>query len=76
MKLNIKKGDIVKVIAGDDKGKEGRVLVVDPKKMTILVDGVNIHKKHQKPTQDNQQGGIIDKALPIHYSNVKLASSK
>ncbi len=76
IKLKIKKGDIVKVIAGDDKGKEGRVLEVLPKAMTILVDGVNIHKKHQKPTQNNQQGGIVDKAIPVHYSNVQLVSAK
>jgi large subunit ribosomal protein L24 len=75
MKLKIKKGDTVKVITGDDKGKEGKVLSVDPSKMRILVDGVNVHKKHQRPTQNNQQGGIVDKALPLHYSNVQLVSS-
>lgn len=76
MKLKIKKGDTVKVIAGDDKGKEGRVLEIYPKNLTILVDGINIHKKHSKPSQQNQNGGIIDTSLPISYSNVQLVSSK
>jgi large subunit ribosomal protein L24 len=76
MKLKIKKGDTVKVIAGDDKGKEGRVLEIYPTKMTILVDGVNIHKKHTKPSQQNQNGGIVDTSLPINYSNVQLVSAK
>jgi len=74
MKLEIKKGDVVKVIAGDDKGKEGRVLDIFPKDLRILVEGVNEHKRHTRPNQGNQQGGILTKSLPIHYSNVKLVS--
>lgn len=76
MKLKIKKGDTVEVIAGDDKGKQGRVLDIFPKKMRILVEGVNEHIKHTKPTQENQQGGRIKTALPFHYSNVKLIVDK
>lgn len=72
MKLKIKKGDTVKVITGDDKGKTGRVLELDQKKMRVLVEGVNIHTKHEKPNQRNQNGGIITTELPIHYSNVSL----
>lgn len=72
MKLKIKKGDNVKVITGDDKGKVGRVLEIDAKKMRLLVEGVNIHSKHEKPNQSNQNGGIVKVELPIHYSNVKL----
>jgi large subunit ribosomal protein L24 len=76
MKLKIKKNDQVMVIAGDDKGKIGRVLDVDPKKMRILVEGVNIHTKHQRPTQQNQKGGRIEMEFPIHYSNVMLIDSE
>lgn len=75
MKLKIKKNDVVQVISGDDKGKSGRVLLVDPKKLTVLVEGVNIHTKHQKPNQGNQNGGRIQKEFPVHYSNVLLVDS-
>lgn len=75
MKLKIKKNDIVEVLSGDDKGKSGRVLLVDPKKMTVLVEGVNIHVKHEKPNQRNQEGGRLSKEFPIHYSNVLLVDS-
>ncbi|MBX3043525.1 MAG: 50S ribosomal protein L24 [Candidatus Kapabacteria bacterium] len=75
MKLKIKKNDIVEVIAGDDKGKSGRVLLVDPKKMTVLIEGVNIHVRHEKPSQRNQNGGRIEKEFPIHYSNVLVIDS-
>jgi large subunit ribosomal protein L24 len=74
-KLKIKKGDTVKVIAGDDRGKTGRVLEVYPKTMKILVEGVNIHKKHTRPNQQYPNGGIISKELPIHYSNVMILDS-
>ena len=72
MKLKIKKGDIVEVISGNDKGASGRVLEVYPKRMRVLVEGVNIAKKHTKPSQQNQKGGIISKEMPVHYSNVML----
>ena len=71
MKLSIKKGDNVKVITGVDKGKEGRVLEVYPTKMKVLVEGINEKIKHEKPNQQNQQGGRVTKSAPIHYSNVK-----
>ena len=68
--LKIKKGDTVKVIAGKDKDKEGRVIAVDPKKNTVLVEGVNMITKHTKPSMANQQGGIIHQEGPIDLSNV------
>lgn len=75
MKLKIKKNDTVKVISGDNKGDVGRVLLVDPKKMTVLVEGVNIHVKHTRPSQTNAQGGKVEMEFPIHYSNVMLLDS-
>lgn len=71
-KMNIKKGDQVVVLAGEDKGKTGRVLDVYPKQMRILVEDVNVRKKHTRPSQQDQQGGIKEISLPIHYSNVAL----
>ena len=66
----IKKGDLVKVIAGKDKDKEGKVLAVNMKKNSVLVEGVNMVTKHQKPSAANAQGGIITKEAPINISNV------
>ena len=66
----IKKDDLVKVIAGKDKGKEGKVLSVDVKNGKVLVEGVNKVFKHSKPTAANAQGGIIEKEAPIDISNV------
>lgn len=68
--LKIKKGDTVKVIAGKDKDKEGKVLSVDIKKSRVLVEGVNMVTKHAKPSAANQNGGIIQKEAPIDVSNV------
>ena len=68
--LKIKKGDTVKVIGGKDKDKEGKVIAVDPKKNTVLVEGVNMITKHTKPSAANQNGGIIQKEAPIDISNV------
>ena len=68
--LKIKKGDTVKVIAGKNKDKEGKVISVDPKKGTVLVEGVNMITKHTKPSMANQQGGIIHQEGPIDISNV------
>lgn len=76
MKLKIKKGDIVKIITGDDKGKSGRVLEINPAKMNVLVEGINIHTKHEKPNQRNQNGGLVKTELPVHYSNVQLVENK
>lgn len=66
----IKKGDQVQVIAGEDTGKSGKVLSVDSKNKKVLVEGVNIVKKHTKPSAANQQGGIIEHEAPIDLSNV------
>jgi large subunit ribosomal protein L24 len=71
-KLHVKKGDKVKGIAGKDKGIEGEVLKALPREDRVVVEGVNIIKKHVRPTQDNPQGGIIDREAPIHVSNVML----
>jgi large subunit ribosomal protein L24 len=74
-KLHIKKGDTVMVIAGDSKGQQGRVLVVDNEKGKILVEGVNMVKKNTRPTNKTPKGGIIEKEAPIHISNLKLIDS-
>jgi len=70
--LKIKKGDTVKVIAGKDKGKEGKVVLVDAKSSRVIVEGLNMVKRHSKPSTANQKGGIISKEAPIHISNVAL----
>jgi large subunit ribosomal protein L24 len=74
-KLHIKKGDTVMVIAGDSKGQQGRVLVVDNEKGKILVEGVNMVKKNTRPTNKTPKGGIIEKEAPIHISNLKVIDS-
>ena len=68
----IKKNDTVKIIAGNHKGKEGRVLVVYPTRNRCIVEGINMMKRHTRPTQDNPKGGIIEKEAPIDMSNVAL----
>ena len=68
--MKIKKGDMVKVIAGKDKDKEGKVVAVNRKKNTLLVEGINMVTKHAKPSMANQQGGIIQQEAPIDASNV------
>jgi len=68
--MHVKKGDKVMVISGKDKGKTGVVLAAYPKKDRVIVENVNIVKKHAKPSQDNPQGGIINMEAPIHVSNV------
>lgn len=72
MKLKIKKGDMVQVTTGANKGKTGKVLSVDTKECRVVVEGINLRKKHVKPTQTAPQGGIVSKEAPIHYSNVQL----
>lgn len=74
-KMKIKKGDMVEVIAGNDKGVRGRVLRVYPGESTVVIEGVNIHKKHQRAVQAGRgqvQAGIIQFEAPIHVSNVML----
>ena len=73
--MRIKKGDTVYIRSGASKGKTGRVLAVNPDKNTILVEGVNKKKRHQRPTQRNPKGGIVTKEAPIHMSNVALYDS-
>ncbi len=75
VKMRIKKGDQVIVIAGRDKGKTGEVLRAMPKDGKVLVQGVNVVKKHQKPTQ-TAPGGIVEKSMPIDVSNVSLIDPK
>ena len=70
-KFKIKKGDTVKVITGDDKGKVGVVIKVLPKEAKVIVEGVNKVKKAVKPTEENPKGGFIEVEKPIHISNVK-----
>ena len=70
--MKIKKGDMVKVIAGKDKGKDGKVVAVYAKNNTLLVEGINMVTKHAKPSMANQQGGILQQEAPIDASNVML----
>ena len=70
--LKIRKGDRVRVLSGKDKGKEGEVMRALPRDRKVIVDGVNVARKSQRPTRTTQQGGIIDKDMPIQVSNVAL----
>ena len=74
--MKLKKGDEVEVLAGKDIGKRGVIMRVLPGAGKVIVDRVNIAKKHQKPTKATMQGGIIDKEMPIHVSNVALWCNK
>ena len=71
VKLHVRKNDMVVVISGNDKGKSGKVLRVYPLKTRVIVEGVNIRKRHMRPTQGQAQGAIIEREFPIHASNVK-----
>ena len=73
--MRIRKNDTVYVRTGADKGKTGRVLFVNYDKDTIVVEGINMRKKHQRPTQKNPKGGVISIEAPVHLSNVALYSS-
>ncbi len=74
-KLHVTKGDTVRVISGDDAGKQGKILRVFPKTGRVLVDGVNIVKRHQRATQTSE-AGIVEKPAPIHHSKVMLLDPK
>ncbi|MDP4114502.1 MAG: 50S ribosomal protein L24 [Bacteroidota bacterium] len=74
--MKIRKNDKVMVIAGNDKSKTGKVLKVFPKEDRIIVEGINIRKRHTKPTQRNPQGGIFEKEAPINVSNVMVIDPK
>jgi large subunit ribosomal protein L24 len=75
-KLKIRKGDTVKVISGSNKGVEARVLKVIPEKNRAIVEGVNKISKHSKPSNENPDGGIVQKEAPIHISNLMVVDSK
>ncbi len=74
--MKIRKNDNVIVISGNDRGKTGKVLKVFPKNFRVIVEGINMRKRHTKPSQKNPQGGIIEKEAPIHASNVMLLDPK
>ena len=74
--MKVVKNDTVMVVSGNYNGKRGKVLKVFPKQSRIVVEGVNFIKRHTKPTQKNQQGGIVEKEAPIHISNVMVVCSK
>ena len=76
MKLKLKKDDKVIVVAGNDRGKSGKILKVFPKTLRVIIEGVNLRKRHTKPTQKSPQGGIIEKEAPIHISNVMISDPK
>ncbi|MBR4535463.1 MAG: 50S ribosomal protein L24 [Bacteroidales bacterium] len=76
MKIHIKKGDIVKVIAGDSKGSQGKVMMVDVEKYRAMVEGVNLVSKHTKSNAKNPNGGIVKKEAPIHISNLMLIDAQ
>ncbi len=76
MGIKIRKGDRVEVIAGDDKGKTGRVLSVDEKKQRVIVEKINFVKRHTKARKQGMQGGILEREAPIHLSNVMLYDEK
>ena len=67
--MKIRKGDMVKIISGNDKGKSGRVIKVFPDRERIIVEGINVVKKHSRPSQENPQGAILEKEMSIHVSN-------
>ena len=71
-KMKLKKGDLVKIIAGKDKDKEGKVIAVNAKKNTVTVEGINMVTKHTKPSMQNQAGGIVQEEAAIDVSNVML----
>ncbi len=74
--MNIRKGDMVIVIAGREKGKTGKVLELNEKKQSVRVERLNMVKRHQRPTQTQKQGGIVEKEAAIHISNVMLYDEK
>ena len=74
--MKVKVGDNVKILAGKDKGKEGKVIRTLKKEEKVVVEGINIVKKHSKPTNTNDKGGIFDIEAPIHVSNVKVVEGK
>lgn len=76
MKIHVKKGDMVKVLAGEAKGATGKILMVDREKYRAIVEGVNMVSKHTKANAKNPQGGIVKQEAPIHISNLMVLDSK
>ena len=74
--MKVKVGDKVRVLAGKDRGKEGKVILTLKKRDKVVVEGINIVKKHMKPNQANETGGILSVEAPIHVSNVKVIEEK
>jgi large subunit ribosomal protein L24 len=74
--MKIHKGDTVKIVSGNDKGKTGKVLKTFPEVTRIIVEGVNLVKRHTRPSQRNRKGGIVEKEGPIHVSNVMLFDNR
>ena len=68
--MKLKKGDTVKVLSGNDRGKVGKILKVFPEENRIIIEGVNLIKRHTRPTQKNRKGGIVEKEAPVHLSNL------
>ena len=74
--MKIRKNDMVMIIAGNDRGKTGKVLKVFPKRYRVIVEGINLRKRHTKPNQRNPQGGILEKEASVHASNVMILDPK
>ena len=75
MKMHVKKGDTVLVLSGNDKGKQGKVMSVDPKSQRAIVEGVRMVSKHTRPNAEHPQGGIIKQEAPIHISNLMVVDN-
>ena len=75
MKLHVKKGDTVLVLSGNDKGKQGKVMSVDPKTQRAIVEGIRMMSKHTRPNAEHPQGGIIKQEAPIHISNLMVVDN-
>lgn len=76
MKYKVKKGTEVVVITGEHKGKKGKILEVLRDSQCVIIEGINLRKKFLKKSQENPNGGIIEKEMPIHYSNIKVIADK
>ena len=70
-KIKVKRGDVVEIITGNDKGKSGKILMISKDQQKVLVEGVNFDKKHMPKTEENPQGGVVEREAPISISNVK-----
>jgi large subunit ribosomal protein L24 len=74
--MRIRKGDTVVVLTGKDKGRKGEVIRAIPSRNQVVIEGINVAKRHQKPTRSMQQGGILDTPMPVNVSNVALLNGK